>query len=138
MTGQSDADLLRRAATLMRERAEDATAGPWGQAQGASGAWWIEAPYTATIADIDIDSLRPEADAVHIASWHPAVALAVADWLDKEADGFALIAATTRVAIEIDGDLRVMHSTHGEALAVARAYLGGTQRACRTDQEVSA
>ena len=79
------AEMLRRAASLMRERAEAATEAPWDAVQGASGGWWIEAPYTATIADLDIDHSIPEADATHIASWHPAVALAVADLLDLAA-----------------------------------------------------
>jgi hypothetical protein len=50
------------------------------------------------------------ADAAHIASWHPAVALAVADWLDD----CARLPATTFHGQVFDG----------RALAVARAYLG--------------
>lgn len=104
-------DTLRRAAALMRERAEAATPGPWEAQQDGSGGWWIEAPYTATIAELDIDYSVPQADAEHIAGMHPAVALAVADWLDTVA--------------------RLME--HGDpggpllqkrALAVAHAYLG--------------
>ena len=47
-------------------------------------------------------------DALHIASWHPAVALAVADLLDRPADDHD---ETPCPAIDA-------------ALAVARAYLG--------------
>ena len=103
------AELLREAAALMRERAEAATAGPWEAEQGASGGWWIEAPYTATIADIDIDHSVP-ADAEHIASWHPAVALEVAGFLD-----FAAAYADQP---------EPQSPTVQFACAIARAYLG--------------
>lgn len=71
------ADLLRRAASLMRERAEavEAPGGdditmPWAEAYGPS---------------TQMNGLE-RVEATHIASWHPDVALAVADWLDDEAD----------------------------------------------------
>jgi hypothetical protein len=53
---------------------------------------------------------RNTADAEHIASWHPAVALAVADWLD-------------------DTDTEGHHPDESccGACEVARAYLGGDQ-----------
>lgn len=66
------ADVLRKAAALMRERAEAATGGPW-LAYGHT----VEGAGTVYF---DKHSLHGDAD--HIASWHPAVALAVADWLD--------------------------------------------------------
>lgn len=75
------------------------------------------------------NSIRDEwsGDMSHLA-WHSAQTfhLAVADWLEKEALGFDLIAATIKVAVEIGADAKVTHSTHEEALAVARAYLGET------------
>ena len=93
------ADVLRKAAALMRERAE---------AAGPNDPWFTS----------DDDANTPE-DAEHIASWHPAVALAVADWLDA-----------TAVRVEAarepkDGGAR-NHGWRGsrQALAVARAYLG--------------
>jgi hypothetical protein len=51
-------------------------------------------------------------DAEHIASWHPAVALAVADWLDKLADFCA--------------EAKPDPASHwiAPALKIARAYLG--------------
>lgn len=104
-------DTLRRAAALMRERAE-ATGWvtlhrPWGsdgeQVTGGDGQWMLVA--TATDAfDDDDDS----AVATHIASWHPAVTLAVADWLEYVADHGCGNGTT-------DAD---------PALAAARAYLG--------------
>lgn len=56
-------------------------------------------------------------DAAHIASWHPQVALAVADWLDKYAD---LYEASRHRNRPVFGD-------HEHAMAFARAYLGGDQ-----------
>ena len=49
--------------------------------------------------------------ATHIASWHPAVALAVAAWLDEEAE-----------VVEFDGGRPDLLSRG--SVAVARAYLG--------------
>ena len=100
------AETLRRAAALMRERAEAAVLSPWEAVEGASGHWWVEHPNTADIAlDLHGENAR------HIASWHPAVALAVADWLEAAAR---------------DKGADVITAGRGDAypLAVARAYLG--------------
>lgn len=101
------AETLRRAAGLMRERAEAAALGPWEAVEGASGAWWVERPNTADIA-IDLHGEY----ARHIASWHPAVALAVATWLNSHADIHALRTCDERLVVPCP------------ALAAARAYLG--------------
>ena len=113
------AEILRRAASLMRERAEAATPGPWVASidnphffrqpsvqapdQGHDEEW---------VAECKDARYHGASDAEHIASWHPAVALAVADWLEQHADD---------------------HSSYDcnwepcAALAVARAYLGGAE-----------
>jgi hypothetical protein len=57
----------------MRERAEAATSGPWVAERVRSG------PLLGVVVSAPT---APTQDATHIASWHPAVALAVADWLD--------------------------------------------------------
>ncbi len=101
------AEVLRRAASLMRERAQAATDAPWVverahpdmPAYVAHEGWWV------------IASRTEQWDAEHIASWHPAVALAVADWLDSAADRFDQ--ATTLAGADAD-----------HAVTVARAYLG--------------
>jgi hypothetical protein len=93
----SDVETLREAARLMRERAEDATPGPW-----SADGFAVEEDNEATV--VIAQWLRQ--DATHIASWHPAVALAVADWLDAVAKGPG-------------------HGLYA-ALAVARVYLGST------------
>ena len=98
------AETLRRAASLMRQRAEAATEGPWRSQRGPG-----ESVVAATEGIAQMTSLRPREDRRHIASWHPAVALAVADWLDVQAE---------RVEVGFCGKV-------GEqALTVARAYLG--------------
>jgi hypothetical protein len=109
------ADLLRTAATLMRERAQMATSGPWhrvaeiGIATDASSLTHATAHHPAGL----YDSIP---DAEHIASWHPLVALAVADWLESEADRARLAWQTARAPLDAS-----------RALAVARAYLGDRQ-----------
>ena len=116
------AETLRRAAALMRERAEAAesmlaspwSVGAWGESGGGardgySIGYATDNPLAglvATCADyVPLDA------ADHIASWHPAVALAVADWLDAEAG-----------AVEFDGGRPDLLST--QAVTVARTYLG--------------
>lgn len=82
-------DILRRAATLMRERAVAATPGPWdadvmfvvGQVQGGrpGGEVIAEAHYTIPREERH----RHTSDANHIASWHPLVAFAAAEMLEE-------------------------------------------------------
>jgi hypothetical protein len=79
------AELLREAAALMRSRAEAAAPGPWYANPGG---------YVETDPFMEGEGFNMVADAggvgqvghaAYIASWHPAVALAVADWLDETA-----------------------------------------------------
>ena len=112
------AETLRRAAALMRELAENAEPGVWklwgmqvmADTSGTSNVD-LATPVTNCHTPSTTDRLLHTGNAQHIASWHPAVALAVADWLDVVAD---------------DGtaDYDLINS-EGEALTVARAYLGG-------------
>lgn len=104
------AETLRRAANLMRERAAVAQPGPW-FAGNAPTVRVIRAlhpdagPQVAQSGARRADNTFP-----HIASWQPAVALAVADWLDHTADACVKgYAAPSEAA---------------DALAVSRAYLG--------------
>lgn len=78
----SAAETLREAAALMRERAEMVTSG----AQWTDGHYWItdydpSDPSGQTAMQRLIGGMDSP-DAGHYSSWHPAVALAVADWLD--------------------------------------------------------
>lgn len=80
---------LRRAAYLMRERANAVGEGPWESyplPDAGPNRWTMTG---VGVAGDDMGHrtetmFRPDAE--HIASWHPAVALAVADWLDAEFD----------------------------------------------------
>lgn len=105
--------VLRRAASLMRERATAAT-----NVTGASD-WFAETRGMHFAGEFGIRSSggfvagdTSEEEAEHIASWHPAVALAVADWLDD-------------LAYRIVLSRQLRHEDEERAaLAVARAYLG--------------
>ena len=124
-TPTSPADTLREAATLIRERANAATPGPWHVCDEPE---WSEedgrgvcGPAHEPIARLAEDWYEPdpgeptaENDADHIASWHPAVALAVADWLEQM--------ARAKVGTSY-GDLPFEDS----AYEVARTYLGRDQ-----------
>ena len=107
------AELLLEAAALMRERAEAATPSPWRagicrHSDRGDEHRVVSAEGFGQIADFS-ESWRVEADAAHIASWHPAVALAVADWLEVAADRY---------------EVGFWGKNYQPALAVARAYLG--------------
>lgn len=131
---------LREASALMRERAEAASPGPWVQHTAALeadtavfdgiGNWVTNVDNCANTAERAIiggesvcsDQAVPNGE--HIASWHPAVALAVADWLEREADEHERHVARSIKITSIRtayADDRARH-----ALAVARAYLGST------------
>ena len=110
------ADMLRRAAALMRERATDATEGRWSNEHVCGDAvpnshivdrWFVMGHFESGSPTGPVSTSEYQPDADHIASWHPDVALAVADWLD--------VTASTLVTYR---------AGYAEALTVARAYLG--------------
>lgn len=123
------AEVLREAAALMRERAEAATPGPWftheehGRDYADEG-WSYVATITRSGAEVTATAYPggpdhghdAQADAEHIASWPPAVAFAVADWLEFYAFTFE-----SREAAKGDVPSAAVNPF---ALAVARAYLG--------------
>jgi hypothetical protein len=78
----SAADTLRRAAEVLRERAEAAAPGPWDAEESA--VWWQEADGQAAL----VASARrfPDDDAAYIATVDPTLGLALAAWLDDTAD----------------------------------------------------
>lgn len=96
----SDVDLLRRASSLMRERAQAVDANGW-----ESLGWESD-------DDLGPLSTGTVKDSQYIASWHPAVAIAVADLLDS--------------VVERAGGVHPLDfsETYIEEIAVARAYLG--------------
>ena len=134
------ADLLREAAALMRSRAERALENmteqgwkPGPTIDPDNMGWYVasdipEADWDTTVAHLPYD--YDGEVACHIASWHPAVALAVADWLEEAANDLAsrqrnvdglLAGVGASGSVQIDSV-----SLQPAALAVARAYLGAT------------
>jgi len=125
------ADLLRRAAALMRGRAEAATSGRWFGVTGPGG--YPNEVRTGNGPDAGLPILFDSrhligsahymrgADAHHIASWHPAVALAVADWLEREGSAWQQVIADHPGLAEASEK----NIAKSDALAVAKAYLGG-------------
>jgi hypothetical protein len=102
---------LREAAALMRSRAEAARFfySELHPKVGQECPW-----HTEDELRLDFD----EEQGPHIASWHPAVALAVADWLDRAA---AEEWCCDDCKFSDDNPQNLAH----DALKVARAYLGG-------------
>lgn len=115
------AEILREAASKMRERAEAATGGTW----SSGGVWWenwtdpegrlCHTPWptitTGTLGSEIVGKVTTEADADYFASIHPAVALAVADWLEVTAD-------------RVNTPAQATLPQRNAAIAVATAYLG--------------
>lgn len=81
------AKTIRRAVTLIRDRAREVPHGPWHwQALGDHG--YPQRVYNESAVIVAESFTGPDArmaDAEYIASWHPLVALAVADWLEASA-----------------------------------------------------
>jgi hypothetical protein len=118
----TDLDTIREAARQMRARADAATPGPWyTTSESARYGGLVTAP-TADYPEHDGYGGHPIGESMsaatrdHVAGWHPAVAITVADWLDSHAADLAS-ANGDRNACDSPGDL-------GMALRVARAYLG--------------
>lgn len=110
-------EVLRQAAEKMRERAEAATAWPsrrmpWIDQMSPDGTATVREPKDVGRWDESIRATCYEPEvALHIASWHPAVALAVADLIDHHVD-----------RMETTGFVGHLHT---DLVNVARAYLGG-------------
>jgi len=127
----NEIEQLREAARLMRARAEAATPGRRGWESWSGGPVTTStdsghdlAEYRgANVPPLEIDDIaeddpewglrqmeQAKADAIFDASWDPAVALAVADWLQSVFDNLSTYNAMT-------------HESQA-AMRVARAYLG--------------
>lgn len=90
--------------------------------------------YDAESLTEDTDDYIGAEEAEHIASWHPAVALAVADWLEGVGERHVpmghpmygvLCCATCN--LDLEDDERGHCDDLADALAVAHAYLGSDQ-----------
>lgn len=119
---------LREAARQMRINAEAATTGPWEAWSGseAGGGEYISAAdgYTLGIdpgLSGDVGWARARLDAEHIASWHPVIALAVADLLDAMSEAHIHIPGSDSEKLVYD----MPGMENSPAMKVADAYLGG-------------
>ena len=118
----AEVEVIRRAIVLMRSRAEAATdGGPrWETAPDE-----MHGPSRSVIYPADSDSAVAFAgsdDAEHIAAWHPAVALAVADWLEHQA-----VADEFHERQDADNEFADGYTPRAgtiRALVVAKAYFG--------------
>jgi hypothetical protein len=111
------AELLQRAAEKLRKLAEIATHPPWDVADDVDG--MIVAPPTGYGALQVADRLAPE-DADYIATMHPGVGLALADWLTSIGD--AVLRLTTEgFRVSEDGSLS---EDARHAFRIARTILG--------------
>lgn len=128
------AEILRRAAALMRERAEADGSQGWRVEDANEGLssrplWMVtNDAFHNPPANDDDPWLAVEvhtgtrATAEHIASWPPDVALAVAKAMDDVALAWEIADGWTR---DLDGDaIRFEDTVDGGWLAVARTYLG--------------
>lgn len=144
-------DLLRRAAEKLRSLAEDSTPGPW-WSDDSEDSWRLHGVGMRIPAQLD--GLIPEQivnkqilkapkhstpyaeywpnafDAELITTMGPPVALALADWLDAEADGHAAVKGVGAVLGELmvqvsrsEFGAEIKHSTLPQAEALARAVL---------------
>jgi hypothetical protein len=98
VTAETPADTIRRAAALMRQRAEAASPGPWHvELLGAKGYPQRISNASATVIGQTYTSpTYAPANAEHIASWHPLVALAAAVVLEAiatEMDDYGVTAS---------------------------------------------
>lgn len=92
---ETPADLIRRAAAMVRERATAATPGPWtahllpADEHHRHPAHWVKAEYpdgAAVSSEVVADCPWRQADADWIATMHPGVGPALAAWLEQAAD----------------------------------------------------
>jgi hypothetical protein len=113
----TNVDILRRAAALMRDRADAAKPSPW-QPDVDDGHERIDVVTDArsivVCEAINYRSGDGASTAQHIAGWHPSVAREIADWLDVVAHD-----------VERPGFDAGWMRVYDQAFTVARAYLGG-------------
>lgn len=131
---ESPAETIRRAAALMRQRAEAATPGPW-----SAHRYWVfdqeiwrinTPPVGGECIEVvggfaEKGGVHAQSDAEHIASWHPIVVLAVADLFNALAHDMEFFGAASspKGLLVLDGE-GGFRNDWTLALAAARAYLG--------------
>ena len=129
------ADLLRRAATVLRERAEDATPGEWisfGRSigvtvKGCTCAGPIPGyPQHESWCGTDgpiVDGTEP--DIAYIATMHPGVGLVLAKWLDDLAAGWPWDEDGEGCVWDDGTPLHLDESVDSYGVTIARLIVGG-------------
>lgn len=88
------ADELRQAAETLRGWAEKATPGPWVARLGGDHAWVAlyddedKIPADESLPSFEQGGGATSYDAAYIATMHPGVGVALADWLGRVADDY--------------------------------------------------
>ena len=117
---------LGEAARVLRERAEAATPGPWTVVPGASNVWHFPEEGTPTLVVGGTGAARVQrrstearlSDAAYIATVHPGVGLALADWLDA-------------VALRAEEVADTLPAGSATTTVVQRSTIDGWNEACR-------
>ena len=123
------AELLRQAATILRERAEAATPGPWeanmhSPDMGGRHGWDLRGPRNLGPLGAVVSARMLSGNAHYIATMHPGVGLALAKWLDDVAAGWPWD-DDGEGGIWDDGmPMRLDESQDSHALALARLIVG--------------
>jgi hypothetical protein len=117
------AELLRRAAVKLRAHAKNATPAPWDSTgtevwgtgyTGDGRRFWVG----STLHDPSHDGTVGDVESAYIALMHPPVALALADWLDANAEWMREAYTLTK-----GDDTDPIDACDQAAVAVARAIL---------------
>jgi hypothetical protein len=146
---KTPAQSLRRAAALLRERAADATPGPWSRPLNTRYKATVTAPLPEGEQGSYVSGIDPRTgerehcgvvmantwsngkhyrkrsgrDLEYIAALHPGVGLLIADQWDAVADGMEILHATLQPRWVVD-HAGEAHAVWGVTLAAALAYLG--------------
>ena len=122
-TGESPAEVMRRAAELMRERAPETGGDPWAVRDGSGGLpIVVQVPRGVSPAEWVLDiAYAEDRFAAHIASWHPLVAVAVAGLLEEVARQYDAPPCDSPGGVCNGCEFR---QDFNDALRLARAYLG--------------
>ena len=121
---------LREAEKVLRERAEAATPGPWeayARYSPLCGAIFGVHNLVDDLTDVDVvESQEVTAvDAAYIATMHPGVGLALADWLEAIGAYWALVEESGEPARDADGwEVSFDEMLDSHALRLADLILG--------------
>lgn len=121
------ADRLREAARVLRERAEEATPGPWrDEYSGRTGPVVMDAASRNALDHVaKCSHFRGRSDAAYIATMHPGVGLLVAELLDESAGHAEFMERVTAEHNAVTGERVTLRRTKADDLA--DLILGGAK-----------